>query len=184
MPVQAPRHLFTVREFDGMVRSGVFHEDDRVELLAGEVIEMTPIGSPHAGCVNALTNRLTAQLGSKAIVSVQNPVVLDDYSEPQPDLLVLQPRADFYRSAHPRPADVWLLIEVSDSSVEFDRRDKLPHYARSGIREVWIVDLAGSCVDRFEYPSPDGYRETARFVPGERVTSPFLTVDVAVSDLL
>ena len=115
MPVEVQKHLFTVREFHQMAEGGIFAEDDRVELLAGEIFELTPIGSRHAGCVNALTNTLAAQLGSAVIVSVQNPVVLDDFSEPQPDLLILRPRADFYRDGHPTPDDVRIVIEVADS---------------------------------------------------------------------
>jgi Uma2 family endonuclease len=134
--------------------------------------------------VNALTSMLTTQLSSSAIVSVQNPIVLDDYSEPQPDLVVLRPRADFYRGAHPQPADVLLLIEVADSSIEFDRHRKLPQYAKCGIPEVWIVDLDLNCVDRFDHPSPDGYEQTTRFQPGDRIGSSSLSLDIAVSDVL
>ena len=108
MPVEVQKHLFTVREFHQMAQGGVFGEDDRVELLAGEILEMTPIGSRHAGCVNYLTHTLAVQLGASVIVSVQNPLILDDSSEPQPDLLILRPRADFYRGGHPTPDDVRL----------------------------------------------------------------------------
>ena len=185
MPVEVQKHLFTVREFHQMAEGGIFAEDDRVELLAGEIFEMTPIGSRHAGCVNALTNTLAAQLGSAVIVSVQNPVVLDDFSEPQPDLLILRPRADFYRDGHPTPDDVRIVIEVADSSEDFDRRAKLPRYAQAGIPEAWLIVLSEDAVDVFNDPSPDGYRAHRRFERGEQVTSPqFPALTVAVSELV
>jgi Uma2 family endonuclease len=185
MPVQVQKHLFTVREFHDMVRGGVFHEDDRVELLAGEVLEMTAIGSRHAGCVNYLTNTLTAQLGPSAIVSVQNPMILDDYSEPQPDVLVLRPRADFYRDGHPTPADVRIVMEVADTSEDFDRRAKLPRYARAGIPEAWLIVLGGDAVDVYNDPSQEGYRLHRRFASGERMVShQFSMLDVPAGELL
>jgi Uma2 family endonuclease len=185
MPVEVQKHLFTVREFHQMAEGGVFAEDDRVELLAGEIFELTPIGSRHAGCVNYLTHKLTAQLGSAVIVSVQNPFILDDFSEPQPDLLILRPREDFYRGGHPTPDDVRIVIEVADSSESFDRRAKLPRYAQAGIAEAWLIVLNENAVDVYEDPSPDGYRTHRRFERGERVTSrQFPALTVAVSELV
>ena len=185
MPVDVQKHLFTVREFHQMAEGGVFAEDDRVELLGGEIFEMTPIGSRHAGCVNYLTQTLTAQLGSSVIVSVQNPFVLDDFSEPQPDLLILRPRADFYRGSHPTPDDVRIVIEVADTSEGFDRRAKLPRYAQAGIPEAWLIVLNGDAVDVYDDPSPDGYCAHRRFESGARVTSrQFPALNVAVSELL
>jgi Uma2 family endonuclease len=167
-----------------MAQGGVFAEDDRVELLGGEIFEMTPIGSRHAGCVNALNHALAAQLGSSVIVSVQNPFVLDDFSEPQPDLLILRPREDFYRVSHPTPEDVRVVIEVADTSEGFDRA-KLPRYAQAGIPEAWLIVLSGNAVDVFNDPSPDGYRAHQRFERGEQVTSQqFPALNVAVSELV
>lgn len=185
MPVEVQKHLFTVREFHQMAQGGVFGESDRVELLAGEILEMTPIGSRHAGCVNYLTHALAAQLGSSVIVSVQNPLILDDTSEPQPDLLILRPQADFYRGGHPTPDDVRLVIEVADTSEDFDRRTKLPRYAQAGIPEAWLIVLSAHAVDVYNDPSPDGYRTHRRFGPGERVTSrQFPALNVAISELV
>jgi Uma2 family endonuclease len=185
MPVDVQKHLFTVREFHRMAQSGVFSEDDRVELLAGEILEMTPIGSRHAGCVNYLNHMLAAQLGSSVIVSVQNPLVLDDSSEPQPDLLLLRPRPDFYRGGHPTPDAVRIVIEVVDTSEDFDRRVKLPRYAQAGIPEAWLIVLSGAAVDVYNDPSPDGYHTHRRFESGERVTSRlFPALSVAVSELV
>ncbi len=168
-----------------MAQGGVFGEDDRVELLAGEILEMTPIGSRHAGCVNYLTHTLAAQLGSSVIVSVQNPLIRDDSSEPQPDVLILRPRADFYRGGHPTPDDVRLVIEVADPSEDFDRHAKLPRYAQAGIPEAWLIVLSRDAVDLYNDPSPDGYRAHRRFGSGELVTSrQFPALNVAVSELV
>lgn len=158
MPVQAPRRLFTVDEFHQMAEAAIFDEDDRVELLAGTIVQITPIGSRHAACVSRLIHVLSRQLGSE-LLRIQDPVRLDDYSEPQPDVVVVKARADFYRHAHPTAQDVLLLIEVGDTSVESDRSEKVPLYARSGVPEVWVVDLIASRVDVFRVPTGDGYLE-------------------------
>src|SRR5688572_13415266 len=123
-PVQVNRHSFTVAEYERMGRFGIFSEDERVELVCGEIIKMSPIGERHAACVDFLTQLITLRLRHSAIVRVQNPVQLDDYSEPQPDIAVLKPRDDFYNGAHPRPEDVLLVIEVSDTTLEYDRKLK------------------------------------------------------------
>src|SRR3982751_4315477 len=129
MSVQIQKHYFNVDEFYLMARGGVFSEDARVELIEGEVIEMSPIGSRHAGCVDRL-NALLNRSGQNVIVRVQSPIRIDDFSEPEPDIALLKPRADFYSNSHPTPADVLLIIEVAETSVEYDRGVKLPLYAR------------------------------------------------------
>ena len=136
---QLTRWRFTVHDYHRMGEAGILHEDDRVELIEGELVEMAAIGTRHFSCVNGLTRMLVRGVGDEAIVSVQNPVRLDEHSEPQPDLTVLRMRD--YRESLPVPEDVLLLIEVSDPTLAYDRGVKLPLYARSGIREVWIVDL-------------------------------------------
>jgi Uma2 family endonuclease len=118
------RRLFTVDEYHRMVDAGILREDDRVELLDGEIVEMTPIGPHHAGCVNRLNRLLIEALGRRGVVTPQNPFLLDERSEPQPDLCVAKPRPDDYASGHPRPADLLLVIEVSDSSLTYDRNRK------------------------------------------------------------
>jgi Uma2 family endonuclease len=121
---------------------GVLGPELRTELIDGEIIEMPPIGHPHAGTVDLIADRLRDAVGKQALVRVQNPIWLDDYSEPLPDITLLRPRPDYYRNAHPSPSDVLLLIEVADSSLAYDRDVKLPRYALAGIPEVWLVDLA------------------------------------------
>jgi len=149
-----------------MTESGLFAEDDRIELLGGEIFEMSPVGQRHAACVRRLTNLLARQLGESAVVDAQNPLRLDEVSQPQPDLVVLHPRDDFYADAHPAPEDVLILIEVADSSLAYDRGLKIPLYARSAVPEVWLVDLENQTVEIYRDPGPTGYRVR------EQVTDP------------
>ena len=166
---QVARHLFTVAESHRMGEAGIFGEDDRVELIDGEIVEMTPSGSPHASRVKRLTQLLVRRLGGRAIVQVQDPVVLGRLSEPRPDLAVLKPRADFYAARHPEPADILLIVEVADASRRFDRGVKTPLYARAGIRELWLVDLADEVIDVHRRPQRGTYREVARYRRGQRL---------------
>lgn len=159
MAVQLLRRRFSVEEYYLMAKAGILTEDDRVELIEGEIVEMAPIGSHHAGCVIRLIQFLSRQVGSRALVNAQNPVRLGEHSEPQPDIALLRPRADFYASAHPGPSDVLLLIEVADTTVEYDREVKVPLYARAGIGEFWLVDLAGESIEVYQSPAPQGYRQ-------------------------
>jgi len=160
--------MFTTDEYHRMATAGILAEDDRVELIEGEIIRMSPIGSPHASSVDRLTSLLTRRLGRRAIVRVQGPVVLDRRSEPQPDVTVLKPREDFYATEHPGPKDVLLLIEVADTSGGYDRGTKLPLYARAGIREVWIVDVVERTLEVYRQPTLRTYRE--RLEPSHKQT--------------
>jgi Uma2 family endonuclease len=180
-----PRRRFTIDEYHRMGEAGVLGEDDRVELLDGAIVQMSPIGSPHAGCVDRLTALFTRRLRGHAIVRVQNPIVLDRYSEPQPDLALLAPRADFYSAAHPRPRDVLLAVEVMDASRGCDRTLKLPLYARAGLREIWLVDLARQAVEVYRRRAPRGYRARERLVRGQALAPlAFPRVRLRVSELL
>jgi Uma2 family endonuclease len=163
------KRLFTVEEYHRMGEAGILHEDDRVELVGGEILEMAAIGSRHLACVNGLNRLLVGVVGDEAIVSVQNPVRLDGRGEPQPDLAVLKGRD--YTDALPGPEDVLLVIEVSDTTLRYDRDFKLPLYARAGLPEVWIVDLKGEEIERHTSPSGDGYRHTGRARRGEELAS-------------
>jgi Uma2 family endonuclease len=169
MSVQPARHLFTVREYERMGEVGLFDEDDGVELIEGEIVEMAPIGSRHAACVDRLNRLLSAGAGDRAIVRVQSPVRLGERSEPQPDLALLRPRADFYAAAHPGPADVLLVVEVTDTSAAWDTEVKVPLYAAAGVPEAWVVDLPAGCVHVFSQPTPTGYRDARRAGPGDLV---------------
>jgi Uma2 family endonuclease len=181
----AVRHLFTVEEWHRMGEAGLFGDDARMELLDGEVIEMAPIGSRHAGCVKYLARALIVAVGDRAVVAVQDPVVLDSHSEPQPDLAVLAPRADGYRESHPTPSEILLIIEVSDTTLAFDRDIKAPQYARAAVPECWIVDLAGDQVLVMRSPGAGGYSDVRGLYRGETVSSATLGgAAVPVTDVL
>ena len=151
------RRKLTVAEYHRMGEAGILTEDDRVELIEGELIAMPPIGSNHAGTVNRLARMLVLAVGDRSVVAVQNPVRLDKHSEPQPDFALLLPRADYYRSEHPRPADVLLLIEVAFSSLNYDRAVKRALYARHRIPEFWIVSLVTNEVEVCRAPEGEDY---------------------------
>ena len=160
MPRLVPRLLkgpFTVGDYHRMAETGVLRQDARVELLDGLVVEMSPIGSRHADCVDRLAELLFRAVSGQATVRVQNPVVLDDRSEPEPDVTLLRRRAGGYAAGHPRPADVILVIEVMDTSADRDREVKIPLYARAGIPEVWLVDLDAGTVEVYREPGEVGY---------------------------
>jgi Uma2 family endonuclease len=174
------RRKLDVNEYHRLAEAGILGEDDRVELIEGELIQMSPIGSPHAGTVNALTRLLVVAVGERAIVAVQNPVRLDDRSEPQPDLALLKPRADHSRGAIPTPADILLLVEVADTSGRYDRAVKLPLYAHHAIPEVWIVDVESSTVEVHRSPEGQTYRKVSN--PGrDDVLSPELLPEVRLT---
>jgi Uma2 family endonuclease len=158
-----------------MLDAGILTEDDRVELIEGEIIQMAPIGSRHAACVSRLNQLFSREVGERTIVSVQNPIRLGEHSEPEPDVTLLRPKPDFYASAHPTPADVLLVVEVADTSMEYDREVKIPLYARAGVSEVWLVDLTGNVVELFSGPSGDSYREVRRVAAGQTLSPAALT---------
>ena len=179
------RRKLDVAEYHRMAEAGILGEDDRVELIEGELIEMTPIGSYHSGTVNALTRLLVDAAGDRAVVAVQNPVRLGNHSEPQPDFALLAPRADQYRRATPTAAEVLLLIEVADSSGRYDRAVKLPLYAQHGIPEVWIIDLEANQVEVHREPGPGGYATGERVGSGGTIAPQLLPgIRLRVADVL
>lgn len=186
MTVHAPKlHSFTVEEYHRMADAGIFTEDDRVELIEGEVVEMAAIGSRHAACVDRLNRAFARTGGERVIVRVQNPITLGLRSEPEPDLVLARFRDDFYEAGHPAADDVLLIVEVSDSSLEFDDRVKLPLYARHGIREVWRVDLASRTVAVHRDPAGDGYRSVTTARRGDTLRPEALPdLELPVDDLL
>lgn len=178
------RRRFAVAEYHQMLAAGILAEDDRLELIAGEIIAMSPIGARHAARVNRLNRLLIMLTAGAAVVAVQNPVTLED-SEPQPDVALLRPRADDYAAGHPGPADVLLLVEVADTSAGYDREVKLPLYARAGVPVVWLLDLAAGLLEVHSEPSPVGYRQVRRAAAGERVALPGFPADTLdVGELL
>lgn len=172
-----------VHGYHRMSEAGILREDDRVELIDGEIVKMAAIGTKHFACVNRLNRLLVTGVGDGAIVSVQNPARLNESNEPRPDLAVLRTR-DYVESL-PGPEDVLLLIEVSDTTLAHDRGVKVPLHARAGVREVWISDLNGEKVERYTHPSGDFYRRTELSRKGERLAPEALpNLTVRVEDLL
>jgi Uma2 family endonuclease len=178
------RHRLTVAEYHRMAEVGIFAPDARVELIEGAVIDMPPIGSPHAGTVDYVADVFRLACAGRAIVRVQNPVFLDLHSEPQPDIALLRPRPDYYRSSHPAPDDVLLIVEVADSSLAYDTQIKLPLYARYGIPEVWLADLANRRFLGHHTPTPTGYQHVQTLTDLSAVTPLLLPgVSIDLSDL-
>ena len=183
MSVNLDKHHFTVSEYERLGETGVFPPDARVELIEGEIVEMSPIGSRHAACVDLIADTLHEMVRGKAIVRTQNPIVLNDYSEPQPDITLLKFRPDFYRKAHPRPDDVLLVIEVADTTVHYDRNVKVPLYARAGIAETLLFNLPDDRLEYFSRPDRGVYQAKRIINRGERFEStsvPGLTLDVEI----
>lgn len=150
------RRLFTFAEYQRMCEAGILHEDDRVELIDGEIVQMPPVGSPHVVTVFELNYLLMRAVGDRAVVSVQIPVQLAGNGAPEPDLALVKPPRARYRAAIPSADDVLLAIEVSDTTLKYDREVKRPLYARHGIPEMWIVDLDAGAVEVCRGPAADG----------------------------
>jgi Uma2 family endonuclease len=179
------RRLFTVEEYYRMAEAGIISKDERVELIEGEIVAMAAIGSRHAACVDRLNYFLSQRVGGRALVRVQNPIRLDQFSEPQPDIALLRPRADFYAFAHPGPADVFLVVEVADTSAGFDRDVKIPLYARAGIPEAWLVDLTGDYIMVYRKPSVQVYQDVQHLQRGQSLSpEAFPDLIMAVEDIL
>lgn len=178
MALPAP-HRFSIEEYHQMGLAGVLDPDTRTELIEGEVLEMVPIGSRHAGCVKRLNQFFSTGVGDRAQVGVQDPMALWPLSEPQPDITVLVPRADFYAIGHPGPEDLLLVVEVADTTLPFDRNRKLPLYARHEVAEVWLVDIPGRAVEVYTDPGAGGYATVRRFA-GDDTVAPAALPDLVL----
>ena len=178
--VEVARRRFTVEEYHRMAEAGILGAGDRVELIEGEIIQMTPIGRRHAACVAELNRLLVPAVGGRALLWPQNPIRLPRETEPQPDVVLLRPRADRYIDNEARPEDVLLLIEVADTSQRYDRLVKLPLYARAGIREYWIVDLQGEAIEVYRAPETTRYADLRR-VGREGMVSPVVFPDIRLA---
>ncbi|MEG4816771.1 Uma2 family endonuclease [Microcoleus sp. K5-D4] len=185
MSVQLQKRLFTVKEYHLMTEAGILSEGDRVELIEGEIVKMAAIGTRHASSVKRLTRRFSLIPEDRATLGVQDPIQLTERTEPQPDVVLLQPRADYYATAHPVPSEVLLLVEVSDSTVDYDRDVKVSIYARSLIQEVWLVDLVENCLEVYRQPGPKGYSLMLKFWRGQQVAPlAFPELEVSVDFIL
>jgi Uma2 family endonuclease len=178
--VSVTRHRFSVDDYYRMAEAGILRYKERVELIEGEIVDMAPVGRRHAACVDRLNDLFARGLGDRAIVRVQGPLRLHHRSEPQPDLVVLRRRADFYARRDARPEDAFLVIEVADTTERYDRLVKVPMYARAGIPEVWLVDLTAMRITAYREPSADGYAQ-AIVATGEDELSPLAFPDFVVS---
>ena len=177
---------FTVDEVERMLQAGILDEDDRVELLDGQLVEMSPTNPPHASCVKRLV-QLFASLSTsrQATLSIQDPIVLNPHQAPQPDVALLRYRADGYRTQNPGPADTLLVIEVADTSVESDRERKVPLYAKAGVHEAWLVHLPGDVLDVFRKPNAGAYEEVWALRRGETIRPvAFPTLGLPVNEIL
>jgi Uma2 family endonuclease len=179
------KHRFTAAEYHRMGEAGVFGEDDRVELIEGEVVQMAPIGPDRAECVDSLVELFVHTFGREARVRAGNPVLLDPHSEPEPDVALVRRRAGGYGTRHPSPEDVLLLVEVADTSVLYDRRQKVPLYARAGIAEVWLVSLPDQTLTVYRDPARADYQSVLELRRGERVAPlAFPDRELAVDQIL
>ncbi|HBI25111.1 MAG TPA: Uma2 family endonuclease [Nitrospiraceae bacterium] len=174
-------HKFNIETYHRLISTGILHEDDRVELIEGRIVDMTPIGTRHSACVNRLNSLFGRKLQARAIVSIQNPVLLlKDESEPEPDITLLKYREDFYSDKLPKVEDVLLLIEVADTSVEYDKGIKIPLYARANIQEVWLVNLLENSIEIFSSPSAGGYKFSLT-VRNDQTISPKAFPDISLT---
>ena len=179
----AEPYRFSREDYEAMIAAGILDENDRVELISGEILKKESIGPSHAATVKRL-NRIFNLAADRCVVSVRNPVALDDFSEPEPDLALLAPRADLYGASHPTPAEVYLIVEVADSSLRFDRERKIPLYAAAGIPEVWLVDLIEKSLTRFRKPARGNYTEISQHGSSETIPVPNMPgASLAISEL-
>lgn len=186
MAVTLTRRRFTLDQYHRMGEVGIFRPGDRVELIEGEIIERAPIGSLHAATVARIQEFFARRLGERATVWGQNPLLMPRHeSEPEPDVMLLERREDFYARGHPQPSDVRLLIEVADSSLRYDRLTKFPLYARAGVAEAWLVDIEMRRVEIHRRPTTRGYQDVERPAPDTRFAAlAFPDVAVTLADLL
>ena len=179
MQTEVQRRLFTVHDYHKMVDAGILSEDDRVELIRGEVLAMSPIGTRHNAAILRATQALVRIVGDQAIIGVQGSIRLDEYDEPQPDVYLLRPKEDFYASAHAGPQDIFLIIEMADSSLEYDREIKMHLYAETGIPEYWIANLRDDTLIAFSDSRKKGYATIRQYQRGESIT-PTLLPDCSI----
>lgn len=183
--ITAEPYRFTVAQYLAMGEAGILSKEDRVELLDGVIVSMAAMGNRHLAAVALFNKTLSQSVGDRAIVWVQGSIQLDDNSRPEPDIALLRERSDYYASEAAGPEDVLLLIEVSDSSVDHDRYDKLPRYARAGIPEVWLAVLPERIIEAHTEPMDGQYTQTRAYHPGDSI-APDCFPDVAlnVSEIL
>jgi Uma2 family endonuclease len=182
---QPPRFRWTVDQYVKLIEHGILTENHNLEIIRGELVEKMPKGDLHSWCVRELTRVFGELAGKLAVLSVQDPIYLAD-SAPEPDIVLLAPRADRYRNVKPTAADALLVVEVADSSLDYDREVKGPLYAENGVAEYWISNIVDRCLEVHRDPRPDGtFAETRTVKPGETITLAQLpAVSIAVSEII
>ena len=183
MNFQPSKRLVNTREYHLMAKAGILTEKDKVELIEGEIIQMSPKGSKHSACIRKLNTLLHKQIPDYFIISIQDPILLNDFSEPEPDLAVLAYSEDFYSEKHPSPEEVMLVVEVADSSLDYDRRMKLPLYASAKIPEYWIVNIAEKELEVYKGPKGNTYQIKYKAKGDEIVSHPLLKIAIKLSDI-
>jgi Uma2 family endonuclease len=179
------KHLTDIKEWQKLGEANIFPAGSRLELIDGEILEMAPIGFNHSGHLNRINMLFSRLMPDGVIPSVQNPLQLDDLSEPEPDFMLLKPNNDFYSSRHPNADDVLLLIEVADSSLSFDQNQKLRLYASHNIPEYWLMNLNDSCVEVYRQPHSDCYAEKTTLRVADSVTlSQLNQITLHIADIL
>jgi Uma2 family endonuclease len=179
------KHLTNLDEWKRLGEANIFPPGSRLELINGEIIEMAPIGSNQSGHINRLTQILSRLVLDQAIVSVHNPVQLNDLSEPEPDLMLLKPSSDFYSSHHPDASHVLLLVEVADSSLKFDQNQKLRLYAMHNIPEYWLLNIKDTCLEVYRKPYDGLYAEKTTLYSDDKITlSQFKNISLSIADIL
>ena len=182
MATDLRRRHFTVEEYDRMVETGIIDEGERVELLEGEIVAMPPMGDPHRGTVNLLNDMLVRRFAGRAIVQVQCPIVVSFDSEPEPDLALLPPGDAAYGRRAARPPDIYVALEVADTTRRLDYGLKRRLYGKTAIAEYWIVDLRERTIHLFRDPRPQGYRSERVAASGDTVAFAAFPDDVFVAD--
>lgn len=180
-PTFAKRPI-TVKEYRRMGETNILDEQEKIELINGEIINMSPTGSKHAAVVNKMS-KLLHTIAKNTIISVQNPIAINNLSEPEPDIAILAFKENFYADAHPGPRDVLLIIEVAESSVTFDKEVKLPLYAQAGIPETWLVDLNENRIEVHKNPE-QVYKQIEYKLPGDSLYSEVIGQALNINDLV
>jgi Uma2 family endonuclease len=181
--IAAVKHKFSVLDFHQMAEAGILDEDDRVELIEGELFDMAPVGSKHASIVDLLVEILTLGAKGRMLVRSRGPLQIPLHNEPLPDVFLLKPRADRYRHALPLPEDVLLAIEVADSTVARDRDLKVPIYGRHGIPEAWLIDVQRQVLTVYQQPCGEGYRVSTEVSSGALAPASFPDITIELAEL-
>ena len=183
MSLVVAEKLYTIDDYHKMIKVGIIQSNDRVELINGKILKMSPVSSNHGGhvkCINKFLNKILENV----IIGVQDPIIVNNYSQPEPDITILKPRKDFYTISHPKPDDVLLLIEVSLSTLDFDKTTKLQLYASAGIQEYWIININEATVEIYRNPSGKKYKSNEIAEDEDEITIIALNQKIKASDLL